>query len=91
MFPVSPVAPQLHPVKDLQQMHTYTPQEQDKERRGCHIIDVYCLCIYVYSLRERSAEQASEAGLRRNHSVSEGSHSGLGEDAGNSWEGKGQI
>lgn len=69
--------------------HTYTPQDQDKGR--WHIIDVYFLCIYVCSLRERSAEQASEAGLRRDHSVSEGGHSGLGEDAGNSWEGKGQI
>ena len=59
--------------------------------QGRHIIDMYRLCIYVRSLRERPAEQASEAGLRGNHPVSEGGHSGVGEDAGNSCEGKGQI
>lgn len=55
------------------------------------IIDVFCLCVYVSSLREWPAEQAPEAGLWGNHSVSEGCHSGLGENARNSWAGKSQI
>lgn len=55
------------------------------------VIDSYFLCSHICSFRKQSAEQEAEAGLRGDHSMSKGGHTRLGEDAGNSCEGKGQI
>lgn len=49
-------------------------------------------CVLMWrSLGERPAEPAAEAGLRGDHAVPEGGHSGVGEDAGDARQGKGQI
>lgn len=68
-----------------------TPQLHQQTHSVVAFSHMCCLCVCVCSIRERSAEQAPEVGLRRNHSVSEGGHAGVGENARNSWEGKGQI
>lgn len=49
-------------------------------------------CVLTWrSLGEQPAEPAAEAGLRGDHAVPEGGHSGVGEDAGDARQGKGQI
>lgn len=51
----------------------------------------FCCVLTPRSLREQPAEPAAEAGLRRDHAVPQGGHSGVGEDAGDAGQGKGQI
>lgn len=50
-----------------------------------------CCALTWRSLGEQPAEQAAEAGLRGDHAVPEGGHPGVGEDAGDARQGKGQI
>lgn len=51
----------------------------------------FIVCFDLYSFRERSAVQTTEAGLRRDHPLPERCHLGVGKDAVYFWEVKGQI